>query len=74
MNVLNNATLIRRELMIRLARLVLQDKIKDIDRIPVEMFPRRGKSVRCCIYKDRAMTKYRLMALMAIVWKKSRTN
>ncbi|MDZ7722602.1 MAG: 4Fe-4S dicluster domain-containing protein [candidate division KSB1 bacterium] len=64
MNVLNNATLIRRELMIRLARLVLQDKVKDIDRIPVEMFPRRGKSVRCCIYKDRAMTKYRLMALM----------
>ncbi len=64
MNVLNNSTLIRRDLMIRLAKLFLEKKEYDADRIPVEMFPRRSGAVRCCIYKDRAMLKYRLMALM----------
>lgn len=64
MNVLNNATLIRRELIIRLARLFLQNRMDEIDRVPLEMFPRRSNSIRCCIYKDRAMIKYRLMALL----------
>jgi [FeFe] hydrogenase (group B1/B3) len=64
MNYLNNAALIRRELMIRLVRLFFQNKLSEIDRIPLEMFPRHKTSMRCCIYKDRAVLKYRLMALL----------
>jgi [FeFe] hydrogenase (group B1/B3) len=64
MNYVNNATLIRRELIIRLSRLLFDNKATDIDRIPVEMFPKSARSVRCCIHKDRAVSKYRLMALL----------
>ena len=35
-----------------------------MDRIPVQLFPRGQKSVRCCIYRDRAIVRYRLMAQM----------
>jgi [FeFe] hydrogenase (group B1/B3) len=65
MNFVNNATLIRRELLIKLIRLFDANKLtSDIDRIPIEMFPKRASSVRCCIHKDRAVLKYRLMALL----------
>ncbi len=64
MNYVNNATLIRRDLMIKLAKLIMAGNIDDINRIPLDMFPKRSKSVRCCIHKDRAVIKYRLMALM----------
>ncbi len=61
----NNAVRIKRELITIIAKLSFEDKlIEKIDRIPLERFPRDGKSIRCCIYKDRAITKYRLMALL----------
>lgn len=37
---------------------------EDIDRIPIELRPRNENAIRCCVYKDRAMLKYRLMALL----------
>lgn len=64
MNYINNATLIKRELIIKLARLFFQNRVERIDRIPIEMFPKNGSSLRCCIHKDRAIIKYRLMALL----------
>lgn len=64
MNYVNNATLIRRELIIRLAKKYFQQQLDQTDRIPVEMFPRKETPVRCCIHKDRAVVRYRLMALM----------
>ena len=65
MNVENNATRIRRRLMIRLAKLAMTGQIDgNVDRLPVMMYPRRGGDVRCCVHKDRAVTRYRLMALM----------
>ncbi|MCD6234538.1 MAG: 4Fe-4S dicluster domain-containing protein [Candidatus Marinimicrobia bacterium] len=64
MNYVNNATLIRRELITRLSTLFVSKKLDNLERIPLELFPRGGTSVRCCIYKDRAMIRYRLMALM----------
>lgn len=57
--------LIRRELITRMGKLLLQDQlIEKIDRIPLEMFPRHKASLRCCIHKERAVLKYKLMALM----------
>ena len=65
MNYVNNSTLIRRDLIVRIAKLFFKDRLKEeIDRIPVDMFPKKSKSIRCCIYKDRAIIKYRLMALL----------
>lgn len=64
MNYVNNATLIRRELLAKLSGKLLEKKYDDIDRIPLELFPKDAASVRCCIYKDRAMIRYRLMALL----------
>lgn len=62
---MNNAERTRRELMIRLIRDFMDGTLEDsIDRIPVELRPRDFSAIRCCIYKDRAMLKYRLMAML----------
>ena len=53
------------ELMVRLIRAFDSDTFShNVDRIPVEMRPRDSHHTRCCIYRDRAILKYRLMALM----------
>ncbi|HPH03452.1 MAG TPA: monomeric [FeFe] hydrogenase [Spirochaetota bacterium] len=65
MHRLNNAALIRRELLVRTARLVWEAELPSrIDRIPMEMIPRTRSSFRCCIHKDRAVLRYRLMAIL----------
>ena len=64
---LNGATFIRRELMIRLVRAFDEGVLEDeIDRIAVKLRPKGSASSRCCIYHDRAVLKYRLMALLGI--------
>lgn len=61
----NNAMLIRRELLTRVARLLMDDQLVErIDRIPLEMRPRGGDHTRCCIHKDRAVLKYKLMGIL----------
>ena len=63
--VLNNATIIKRELLTKVANLVWTGRlVEDIDRIPAIIRPKGGESYRCCVYKDRAMAKYKLIALM----------
>ncbi len=62
----NNATLRRRDLLINIAKLFFEDKLfAEIDKIAVDMFPKRSiSSTRCCIYKSRAIIKYRSMAIL----------
>ncbi|MBT3201033.1 MAG: 4Fe-4S binding protein [Phycisphaerales bacterium] len=61
----NNAIRLRRNLLIDIAKLVMDGNLfEDIDRMPLTMYPQRSDAVRCCIYKDRAITKYRLMAIL----------
>lgn len=63
----NNATRIRRELMVKLASAQAEGRLgESLDRLAVEMRPRtfRGQRVRCCIHTERAILKYRLMALL----------
>ena len=65
MRTANNAERTRREILIRIIKGFLRGTLKDtIDRIPVDMRPREKGSSRCCIYKDRAVLKYRIMALL----------
>lgn len=61
----NNATLMRRELMIHLIRLLIENRlIEDIDRIPIIMRPRDTSAYRDSVAKDRAVIKYQMMALL----------
>ena len=63
----NGATFLRRELMIRLVRAFDAGTLADeIDQIAVRLRPKDGKSSRCCVYHDRAVIKYRLMALLGV--------
>lgn len=63
----NASTYLRRELLIRLVRAFDADILRDeIDRIPVKLRPKDSDSSRCCVYHDRAVIKYRLMALLGI--------
>lgn len=65
MAVTNNAMLIRRELLTRISKQLNEGTIEsEIDRIPIEMRPRYSETSRCCIHKDRAVIKYRIMALL----------
>ncbi len=58
----NNANLMRTKILIKLAQSYLDNKFKDADRIPLELRPKDGEVSRCCVYKDRAVLKYRCMA------------
>lgn len=66
---LNGATYIRRELMIRLVRAFDSGSLADeLDRIPVRLRPKGGDYSRSSIYHDRAIIKYRLMSLLGVLY------
>ena len=62
----NTVFLLRLEVITRLARLFWEGKLVDeIDKIPYLMRPRDFQELsRCCLYKDRAILRERLLALM----------
>ena len=63
----NGSTYLRRELLIRLVRAFDEGALQDeIERIPVKLRPKDADASRCCVYHDRAVIKYRLMALLGI--------
>ncbi len=64
---LNGATFLRRELLIRIVRAFDAGELdQELDRIPIKLRPKNGEHSRCCTYHDRAIIKYRLMALLGI--------
>lgn len=61
----NNATQIIRELLTRVAALEFDGRLEErINYLPVEMAPRYRASNRCCVHKDRAVLRYRAMAVL----------
>ncbi|WP_372847404.1 monomeric [FeFe] hydrogenase [Pontiella sp.] len=62
----NHANRLRKEILVRVARAFFTDEAADtLNRIPLAMRPKDAKdSSRCCIYKDRAVLKYRTMAAL----------
>ncbi len=61
----NNTDILRRELITRIIRhLDAGTLLENVDDIPYLMRPRNGEITRCCIYKDRAMLKYRAMGVL----------
>ena len=64
---LNGATFLRRELMIRLVRAFDAGTLEDeIDQVAIKLRPKGSDPTRCCVYHDRAVIKYRLMALLGV--------
>lgn len=65
MSVTNNAMIIRRDLLTRIIKLLEKNQLQqEIDRIPIDLKPRYNNPVRCCVHKDRAVLKYKLMAIL----------
>ena len=53
--------------MIRIVRAFDSGSLEsEIDQIPVKLRPKNERASRCCVYHDRAILKYRLMALLGI--------
>jgi len=61
----NNVMIIRRDLITRMAELYKEDQLfQQIDRIPLEISGRLSGHERCCVYKMRAVVKYKIMAIL----------
>lgn len=60
----NNAVLIKRDVLYRTVKALVNDDFDSLNRIPVEAAPRDKNNIRCCIHKDRAVLKYRVMAAL----------
>jgi len=65
---LNNTMIIRRQLVRKVVRLFNEGRlIEGIDRIPLEISPREVSAKRrCCIYKERAVVRYKLMPILGL--------
>ena len=63
---LNNVMIIRHELMSRLVKLFQEGELSSkINSLPVELYPKTRKARgRCCIYKERAITRYKMLPLL----------
>lgn len=62
----NRANRLRKEVLISVAKAFYAENREDaLNRIPIEMRPRRTESpTRCCVHKDRAVIKYRCMTAL----------
>lgn len=62
----NHVNELRRDVLRRVARAFMngEDVGRSVERIPFEVRPKKAGSDRCCIYKDRAILRYRCMAAM----------
>lgn len=60
----NESDRVKREVLARVARALYTDTPAALDRIPLEMRPRGKPFSRCCVYKDRAALRYRVMAVL----------
>ena len=60
--------IVRHKLLADLVRLWKNDElIEKIDRLPIELSPRKSKPVgRCCIHKERAVWRYKMFPLMGL--------
>jgi [FeFe] hydrogenase (group B1/B3) len=65
---INNAILLRRDLKVRIADILINDKdLTELNRLPVMMTPKGSEStIRCCIYKERAVTRSAALACFGV--------
>ena len=65
LNINNNTSNIKTEILVRIARLQLEGRLEEgVHYIPKEMAPKDSKPMRCCIYHDRELLRMRVLARM----------
>lgn len=64
----NNVMIVRHRLLAELVRLWKNGELIDeIDRLPINLSPRHSEhNCRCCVYKDRAVWKYKSLPLLGL--------
>ena len=64
----NNIMIVRHRLLTELVKLWKNDELIDrIDRLPIELSPRRSKHEgRCCVHKERAVWRYKSLPLLGM--------
>ena len=64
----NNIMIVRHRLLTELVKLWKDEQLMDkIDRLPIELSPRRTKHpMRCCVHHERAMWKYKSLPLLGM--------
>lgn len=63
LNLNNGAANIKREILIRIAKLQFEGNLEDgVHYIAREMFPRNQEPIRCCIFHDRELCRQRVIA------------
>ncbi len=63
----NQYTLMKRRIDAEVLRALFAGNLKQVvDAIPIRVIPREREANRCCIYKERAMVRYRIMALLGV--------
>ena len=63
----NQYTLMKRRIDTAVVKSFFDDTIlDDIDRLPFELIPKDRVPSRCCIYKERAMVRYRILTLLGV--------
>lgn len=61
----NKAMQVRQDIQERIVRLIFNENLlEEIDKIPMVMRPRGSQSFRCCVYRDRALIKQKIMAML----------
>ena len=68
MNINNNANKVKKELLVRIAKLQFAGKLdsREINKIPAEMRPSGAAPIGCCIPHDRELLRMRILARMGI--------
>ena len=61
----NFAMLTKRELLIRIVKLLKEKNLVDgVKYIPVEMRPRSKNPIKCCVHKDRYILKHKIISIL----------
>lgn len=63
----NDASLLRREIMIRIARMTWEDRLEtDLRLLPYQMIPSGAPTYRCCVHHERVIVKDRALAVLGM--------
>ncbi|MCQ2613293.1 MAG: monomeric [FeFe] hydrogenase [Treponemataceae bacterium] len=67
LNVNNNAAQIKREILVRISKLMFEGRLEEgVHYIPKEMVPHGKEPLRCCIFHDREIIRQRVIARLGI--------
>ena len=56
----------KRRIDTEVLKLFFEGKLDELDKLPYTIIPKDRTPNRCCIYKERAIVRYRIMALLGI--------